>query len=198
MNAGTTVCYPIPYELAISSSISSQVGADLIKSNSGGLLLSGNNSGMAGDLLVEGGVLGFGNTSGNNALGTGMVGLYSGATLDVENGPQTLNNELAIDGNVYLNGSVNDFGSNGAGTAHRRVLRRRGRQQPHSQRQYHLDGANATVNLWMLSAAIITTNGTIGDQAAAVSIARDGQRDLGGQWADPRMPEASASASAAA
>ena len=53
MNGGTSVYYAMPYELSISSNISSQVGADLIKSNTGGLLLSGNNSGMAGDVLVN-------------------------------------------------------------------------------------------------------------------------------------------------
>ena len=169
MNAGTTIYYPLPYELAISSNISSVVGADFIKSNTGGLLLSGNNSGLAGDLLVEAGILGFGNTTGNNALGTGMVGLSSGVALEVENGPQTLNNNFQLDGDVYLEGGIDGASASAAywydgGAANNLTI----------NGNITWDGANATVNLWTLSPAIITTNGAVGEQNVACSIVKEG------------------------
>jgi autotransporter-associated beta strand protein len=99
--------YPsLPYELLISSNITGDAEATLIKSNEGGLLLSGNNT-YAGDTVIAGAgtadTVGIGSDS---PFGTGVVSLGNLTNLATEGAARTISNRLVFDGTVYFGVSL--------------------------------------------------------------------------------------------
>ena len=97
-----------------------------------------------------------------------MVALSSSVALSVENGPQALSNNIQFDGgNLFLEGSVMGYGISdayAAGSANNLTI----------NGSITLDGSTTTTNLWMLSPALITTNGAVGEQNAVCSIVKTG------------------------
>ena len=94
-------------DLIISSAITgANSGVNLIKDGTGAgkLVLSGNNSGLTGNVYVNNGVLQAGHT---NALGTGTTTISDGATLELSGGISPAN---AV--------SVTGIGTGGAGAIH--------------------------------------------------------------------------------
>src|SRR5262249_23573056 len=88
----------LPYELVITANINGGAGIHLLKTNSGGLLLSGNNP-YPGDTFLQAGTLAVGS---DTALGTGLLSVNG--TLVAESGAHTLANAVSLDGTVTFGG----------------------------------------------------------------------------------------------
>jgi len=98
----------MPYELLLEANVSGAANVGLIKSGGGTMLLSGDNSGLAGNVWLTAGGVGLGS---DTALGTGTVSLN--AWLLSEFGPRTLSNPIYWDGNGgfarYFNTGANNI-----------------------------------------------------------------------------------------
>ena len=98
----------LPYELEITSAITGGVGAGIVISNSGTLLLSGNST-FGGDFIRSNGNVAVGS---DTALGTSRV-LFNGGAIFGYGGARTIANELSLAGTIGFGGG-NGFAGVGA------------------------------------------------------------------------------------
>ena len=108
-------------DLTVSANIVGAADISVSKTGGGTLRLSGNNSGLTGPFLMNGGIIEVGHDS---AFGTGLVSLQNdGNVLRAVGGSRTIANTISLDGNLATIGSDNlTFNGNITLTADRALL----------------------------------------------------------------------------